>query len=165
MAQCRQCSKRLGLLEAVAGICSECTALNLSRSQALASEAQTTVAGEEVPEAKRPAQHVLISTETVAPLENCERLGMVSAVVIYGSHVGKDIMAIWRDAFGGRATSAEKLFNDAREACLDELRAKADAMQANQVIAVQLHYQDLTGNGKNMIMVTAHGTAVRWASS
>ena len=112
-------------------------------------------------EARLASNSIALSTETVVADHLFERLGLVSAICIYGSHLGKDIMSSFRDLVGGRSTAIEQVFNDATNNCLSDLRFKAHQMGATEIFAIQLHHQELAGGGKSMVMVTASGTAVR----
>jgi len=48
----------------------------------------------------------------------------------------------------------------ARAEALKELEARAAAMGANAVIGVRIDFDALGGDGNNMLLVTATGTAV-----
>jgi len=61
--------------------------------------------------------------------------------------------------FGGRSGSYEGELIEAREAALREMEKRAGAIGANAIIGVDIDYEVL-GQGGNMLMVTASGTAV-----
>ena len=61
--------------------------------------------------------------------------------------------------FGGRSGSYENELIDARESALAEMQERARQMGANAIVGVDLDYEVL-GEGGNMLMVTASGTAV-----
>ena len=87
-------------------------------------------------------------------------LGVVSAEVIIGANVFKDIFAGLRDIFGGRSGTYEKVLEEARNNALAELVSKAERMGANAVVGIDLDFETI-GNGGSMLMVVASGTAVR----
>lgn len=161
MAKCRQCGKQLGFVDGLAGICGDCIASNREGSVALA-RANSSDEGTQIDAATATASLAIeLSTETVCSDATARRLGIVSASCIYGAHLGKDVIAMWRDVIGGRVPSAEKLFADARTECLADLKLAAAKLGATSIVAVQISHQELTGGGKNMVMVSASGTAIR----
>lgn len=87
-------------------------------------------------------------------------LGVISAEVILGANVFKDIMGGLRDFFGGRSGTYEKVLIEAKEAAMNELVQRAQALGANAVVGIDLDFETV-GSGGSMLMVIASGTAVR----
>src|SRR5688500_13214729 len=87
-------------------------------------------------------------------------LGVVSAEVIIGANVFKDIFAGLRDIFGGRSGTYERVLEEARNNALAELVTKAERMGGNAVVGIDLDFETI-GSGGSMLMVVASGTAVR----
>lgn len=85
--------------------------------------------------------------------------GIVTAEVIIGANIFRDLFAGIRDIVGGRSGSYEKPLRDARKTALDELQAEAAALGANAVIGIDFDYE-VIGQGGSMLMVSASGTAV-----
>lgn len=168
MATCRQCGNPAKLF---ASLCDNCVAENGRAAMAVLDKAfEKRAQSGELPEVEIDrmlerghapnVDHILTSTETVAPFQVAHRFGIVCGTCIFGQHVGRDIVNLLTDVVGGRARSAESLFSEARAAALQDLRVEAAKVGADAVIAVTLTQQDLTGGGKSMIMVTMTGTAV-----
>jgi|SRR5690554_782012 len=88
-----------------------------------------------------------------------EYKGIVFGEVISGVNFVKDFAAGLSNFFGGRSGSYEGELIEAREAALAEMEKRARAMGANAVVGVDVDYEVL-GQGGNMLMVTASGTAV-----
>ena len=82
--------------------------------------------------------------------------------VITGINFIKDFAAGLRDFFGGRSGSYEKELMDARQHALAELQDRAASLGADGVVGIDFDYEVLGGNN-SMLMVTASGTAVRFA--
>lgn len=167
MAICKDCGNELKLLERLDGICGACFQKKVDDIHAEAA-ARVTAAAEAVTQASQidaatatASLAIELSTETICSDPTARRLGVVSASCIYGAHLGKDVIAMWRDVIGGRVPSAEKLFADARAECLADLKLAATKLGATGIIAVQINHQELAGGGKNMVMVSATGTAIR----
>jgi uncharacterized protein YbjQ (UPF0145 family) len=88
-----------------------------------------------------------------------EYKGIVFGEVVNGVDFVKDFAAGLSNFFGGRSGSYESELVDARENALREMEQRAANLGANAVIGVDIDYEVL-GQGGNMLMVTASGTAV-----
>ena len=93
-----------------------------------------------------------------------EYLGLVSGEAILGANIFKDFFAGIRDIVGGRSAAYEQELRKAKQIALDDMVAEAEALGANAVVAVDLDYETIgSGSAGNMLMVSASGTAVRYA--
>lgn len=106
------------------------------------------------------AEAMILTTETSPNLLIVERLGIVSAEVVLGMNVFKDILADLRGTFGGRSNTLQTGLRDARNICLSELKMEAAELGADAVVGIDLDYHDLGTTGK-MLMLVASGTAVK----
>ena len=88
-----------------------------------------------------------------------EYKGIVFGEVISGVNFVKDFAAGLTNFFGGRSGSYEGELIQARQNALIEMEERARQMGANAVVGVDIDYEVL-GQGGNMLMVTAAGTAV-----
>ena len=89
-----------------------------------------------------------------------EYIGIVFGEVISGVNFVKDFSAALTNIFGGRSDAYEGELIAAREQAIEEMKARAATRGANAVVGVDIDYEVL-GQGGNMLMVTACGTAVR----
>lgn len=89
-----------------------------------------------------------------------EYKGIVFGEVVSGVNFIKDFAAGLTNFFGGRSGSYEGELITARENAISEMIERASKISANAVVGVAFDYEVL-GEGGNMIMVTASGTAVR----
>lgn len=103
---------------------------------------------------------IITTTNSVEGRRILEYKGIVFGEVISGVNFIKDFAAGLTNFFGGRSGSYESELIEARENALRELEKRAMSMGANAVIGVDVDYEVL-GQGGNMLMVTASGTAVR----
>ncbi|MDH4209460.1 MAG: heavy metal-binding domain-containing protein [Anaerolineae bacterium] len=88
-------------------------------------------------------------------------LGLVSGEAILGANIFKDLFAGIRDIVGGRSGAYEEELRQAKQIAVDEMMEQARALGANAVVAVDLDYETIgIGQGGNMLMVSASGTAV-----
>ncbi|QRN85849.1 putative heavy metal-binding protein [Clostridia bacterium] len=85
--------------------------------------------------------------------------GIVFGEVVSGVDFVKDLAAGLSNFFGGRSGSYEGELINAREDALSEMERRAMVLGANAIVGVDIDYEVL-GQGGNMLMVTASGTAV-----
>ncbi len=102
---------------------------------------------------------IITTTPSVDGTRITQYLGVVCGEVISGVNFVKDFAAGLTNIFGGRSGSYEEELVDAREQALKELEERAEDLGANAVVGVDVDYEVL-GQGGNMLMVSASGTAV-----
>lgn len=102
---------------------------------------------------------ILTTTPNVEGYPVKNYLGLVCGEVISGVDFVKDFAAGITNFFGGRSGSYEKELIEAREQAINEMAQRATQMGANAVVGIDIDYEVL-GQGGNMLMVTASGTAV-----
>ena len=102
---------------------------------------------------------IITTTNEIEGRRVLEYKGIAFGEVISGVNFIKDFAAGLTNFFGGRSGSYEGELIEARENALRELENRAISMGANAVIGVSMDYEVL-GQGGNMLMVTASGTAV-----
>ncbi len=102
---------------------------------------------------------IITTTPSVDGARITQYLGVVCGEVISGVNFVKDFAAGLTNIFGGRSGSYEEELVDAREQALKELEERAEDLGANAVVGVDVDYEVL-GQGGNMLMVSASGTAV-----
>jgi len=111
---------------------------------------------------KMAADIILTTSMFVANHEIEQELDVITTECAYGMNIFRDMFAGVRDIVGGRSNATEKVLRDAREASMNQLRVNAVKLGADAVIAVDLDYVELSGGGKNgMLLVVVTGTAVR----
>lgn len=102
---------------------------------------------------------LVTTTPSVEGKRIVEYKGIVFGEVISGVDFIKDFAAGLTNFFGGRSGSYEGELIEARENAIAEMIKRAAGMGANAVVGVDVDYEVL-GQGNNMLMVTASGTAV-----
>lgn len=102
---------------------------------------------------------IITTTPSVEGKKIAEYKGIVFGEIVSGVNFLKDIAAGFRNFFGGRSDSYEGELIEAREAALREMESRAAKLGANAVVGVNIDYEVL-GQGGDMLMVTASGTAV-----
>ena len=102
---------------------------------------------------------ILSKTPTIEGHPIREYKGVVTGETIIGANMFKDIFAGIRDIVGGRAGSYEKVLREAKDTSLNEMMVRANAMGANAIVGIDIHYETV-GSGGSMLMVATSGTAV-----
>lgn len=102
---------------------------------------------------------IITTSHTIEGHEIIEYKQIVFGEVIQGVNFLKDIAASFSNFFGGRSNSYEGELITARESAIKEMEQRAKSLGANAIIAVDIDYEVL-GQGNDMLMVTASGTAV-----
>lgn len=102
---------------------------------------------------------IVTTTPSIEGKKIVDYKGIVFGEVISGVDFIKDIAAGFRNFFGGRSGAYEGELIEARHNAISEMVSRAQAMGATAVVGVDIDYEVL-GQGGNMLMVTASGTAV-----
>jgi len=103
---------------------------------------------------------IVTTTPGVAGREIGEYLGVVTAQSVLGVNAFKDVSAGMRNIFGGRSKSYENELASGVSDSLAEMEQQAQALGADAVVGVDIDYESV---GSNMLMISASGTAVRFA--
>jgi uncharacterized protein YbjQ (UPF0145 family) len=103
---------------------------------------------------------IITTINSIEGMRVVDYRGVVFGEVISGVDFIKDFAAGITNFFGGRSGSYEEELIAAREQAMGEMQRRAEQAGANAIIGVDIDYEVL-GQGGNMLMVTASGTAVR----
>jgi uncharacterized protein YbjQ (UPF0145 family) len=107
---------------------------------------------------------LITTTPTIEGKQITQYFGLVSGEAILGANIFKDFFAGIRDIVGGRSAAYEQELRKAKDIAIRELTDSAAALGANAIVGVDLDYETIgSGQGSNMLMVSASGTAVRVA--
>lgn len=102
---------------------------------------------------------LLTTTPTIEGHPIREYRGIVTGEVIIGANMFKDFFASIRDIVGGRSSSYEGVFREAKDSALKEMTERAVRLGANAVVGVKLDYETVGKDG-SMLMAISSGTAV-----
>ncbi len=101
---------------------------------------------------------LVVNTDTIKGKEIVETLGMVKGNTIRAKHLGKDIVALFRNLVGGEIKEYTEMLNDAREQSVSRMVKDAEERGANAVINVRFT-TSLVMSGASELLV--YGTAVK----
>ncbi len=101
---------------------------------------------------------MLISNIEVIPnMKVTRHLGLVQGSTVRAKHAGKDIMAGFKNVFGGELASYTELLQESREQAVERMKAQAEAIGANAVINVRFSTSAIAAGASEIL---AYGTAV-----
>ena len=103
---------------------------------------------------------LVLTTNNIEGSKITKYLGLVTGESILGANIFKDFMAGIRDIVGGRSATYEKELRRAKNIAIEEMIQQVRELGGNAVIAVELDYETIGGQGTNMLMVSASGTAI-----
>ncbi len=100
---------------------------------------------------------LIVTSETVANHRIVKTLGLVRGNTVRARHVGKDILAGFRNIVGGEIHEYTKLMAESREHTLDRMIAEAERLGANAIITARFTTSTIVGGAAELLAV---GTAV-----
>lgn len=101
---------------------------------------------------------MLISNIEIIPNKRVVRhLGLVQGSTVRAKHAGKDIMAGFKNIFGGELASYTELLQESREEAVARMTEQAQAIGANAVINVRFSTSAIAAGASEIL---AYGTAV-----
>lgn len=100
---------------------------------------------------------VITNIETIPGKRVRKHLGMVQGNTVRAKHAGRDIMAGFKNIFGGELKGYTELLQEAREEAVDRMVRQAEAMGANAVLNVRFSTSSITAGAAELY---AYGTAV-----
>lgn len=66
-----------------------------------------------------------------------QHLGLVNGSTVRAKHVGRDLMATFKNVFGGELRGYTELLSEAREEALDRMKEQASSIGANAILNVR----------------------------
>lgn len=104
---------------------------------------------------------LVVTTDVLQGVEITSYKGVVSTNAIAGTGLFSDIGASFTDVFGGKSKGYRRYLNEIREAAMEELIKQAKEIGGNAVVGFSIDFDEISGQGKQMFMVSATGTAVK----
>ena len=101
---------------------------------------------------------IITTQEKVSNRNISNVLGVVSGQSIRARHVGKDILALFRNLVGGEITEYSKLMAESREQAMDRMKLRADELNADAIVGVRFTTSMLQAGASEIFI---YGTAVK----
>lgn len=103
---------------------------------------------------------IIVNTEQIAHYIIKEYCGLVTANQVVGANLFADMFAGLTDIVGGRSGAYRERLDDLYKDVKKQLSDKARELGANAVVGFRIDFDEVSGKGKSMFMVTCIGTAV-----
>ena len=100
---------------------------------------------------------IVVTSEHIAGKRIVRTLGLVRGNTVRARHIGKDILAGFRNIVGGEIHEYAKLMAESREQCIDRMCAEAEQLGANAVVALRFTTSMVVNGAAELL---AAGTAV-----
>jgi uncharacterized protein YbjQ (UPF0145 family) len=100
---------------------------------------------------------ILSNTETVPGKTITRFFGVVSGSTVRAKHIGKDILAGFKNIVGGELRAYTELLTEARADAIERMVAEAASLGANAVVNVRFSTSSVAQGAAELF---AYGTAV-----
>jgi len=102
---------------------------------------------------------MLVTTSDVIPGQTVQLLGLVRGNIVSSRHIGRDIMAGFKNIVGGEIESYTQLTNEARDVAVQRMIAQAEALGADAIVNMRFASSSIAEATVEML---AYGTAVKY---
>ena len=100
---------------------------------------------------------IVVTTDSIPGKRIVKVLGLARGNTIRARHIGKDIMAGFKNIVGGEVTDYVKMMAESREQAIDRLIADAESMGANAVVGLRMTTTSVMQGAAELL---TYGTAV-----
>ena len=104
------------------------------------------------------ANMIITNVETVPGKRIVEHYGLVQGSTIRAKHIGRDMMAGFKNIVGGELKGYTELLTESREQAVDRMKAQAVELGANAIVNVRLSTSSIAQGAAEILV---YGTAVR----
>jgi uncharacterized protein YbjQ (UPF0145 family) len=101
---------------------------------------------------------ILTNIESVPGKQIVEHYGLVHGSTIRAKHIGRDIMAGFKNIIGGELKGYTELMQESRKEALERMVQQAQSMGANAVVNVRFATSSVAQGAAELF---AYGTAVK----
>lgn len=100
---------------------------------------------------------IVTTTDAIPGKKIVKTLSLVKGNTIRARHIGRDIMAGFRNIVGGEIVDYTKMLAESREQALDRMVEQAEKLGANAVVGMRFATSSVMGGAAELV---AYGTAV-----
>jgi len=100
---------------------------------------------------------ILSTSHEIAGKRVVRTIGVVKGNTIRARHIGKDIVAGFKNIFGGEIEEYTKLLAESRDQSLDRMISQAEELGANGIVEVRFSTSYIMANAAEIMV---YGTAV-----
>jgi len=105
---------------------------------------------------------IVATTADIAGSRVSQTLGMVRGSSVRTRHIGKDIIAVFRNLAGGEIPEYTKMLAEAREQATDRMIEEAQMLEADAIVSVRFQTSMVMTGAAEML---CYGTAVKLESN
>ena len=100
---------------------------------------------------------IVTNIEVIPGRRVTKHLGMVQGNTVRSKHVGRDLMAGFKNIFGGELVGYTELLTESREESVDRMKQQAQAIGSNAILNVRFSTSSVAAGAAELF---AYGTAV-----
>ena len=100
----------------------------------------------------------IVTTEFIPGKDIDKAFGMVQGSTIQSKHIGKDIMASFKQIVGGELKQYSEMLQEARSIAIERMVENAEAMGADAIVGVRFATSSIMEGAAEIL---AYGTAVK----
>jgi uncharacterized protein YbjQ (UPF0145 family) len=101
---------------------------------------------------------IVVTTDSVPGYRVTEAIGVVRGSTIRAKHIGKDIIAAFRNLVGGEVKEYTEMLIEARNESMNRMTAQAERLGADAVVNVRFVTSQVMSGAAELL---AYGTAVK----
>ncbi len=101
---------------------------------------------------------LITNIEYLPNTEIIEHYGIVTGSTVRSKHVGRDMMAGFKNIFGGELKGYTELLSESREEAIERMIAQATSLGANAILNVRFSTSSVAAGASELYV---YGTAVR----
>ncbi|MGH1486394.1 MAG: YbjQ family protein [Cellvibrionaceae bacterium] len=100
---------------------------------------------------------IVTNIEVIPGRTIVKHLGMVQGNTVRSKHAGRDIMAGFKNIFGGELKGYTELLTESRDEAVERMKKQAQAIGANAILNVRFSTSSVAAGAAELF---AYGTAV-----
>lgn len=100
---------------------------------------------------------IITNLEMIPGKKLTKHLGLVQGSSVRAKHVGRDIMASFKNIFGGELKGYTELLQESREEAMSRMQEQATAIGANAILNIRFSTSSVAQGAAELF---AYGTAV-----
>lgn len=101
------------------------------------------------------------TTNSIEGADIQKYIDVVFSNIVIGTNIISDIGASFTDFFGGTSGTYKGKLEKMSKLAMSEIKEKAHNIGANAIIGMKIDFDEISGKGKSMFMISLSGTAVK----
>lgn len=101
---------------------------------------------------------IITTSDDIPGKRVVQTIGLVRGSTVRGKHIGKDILALFRNIVGGEIDEYTKMLAESREQALDRMILDAQKLGANGIVGVRFASSSIAAGAAEILV---YGTAVK----